>query len=450
MIETIPISDFIWRDPATGNVCDLLVERKAVKDIVGRSEKNDQTRQLERMHYTNSGGTNVLLIDGEISEVSKSKAFDHGGRPSVWDPEIRYFDKEIQGQTTAIVKPEHLLVYLTCLMTNGAINVMLAGEQTLGQLLASYTVCCGNRFKKAFTDLNCFNRASKDVRKLQTESPTVFNSKSKLDHKRKQERSSIRDYEEYYNCRLQHQRNDTEKNFVLRFATSGAFWEEYKAGMKKKLSSFSLNGADSAITKFGRNLKNIEVEGTQRLWFEKDNSNVEYDVDFEQLPLNGHLSASGDKFAMFQCFNRETKYASVQFFAVWQRGEELLTYIHTQLVQTESSGCSIAERIRQIAQQFTKHYFREKGNDAHQRLCLLLTNLPDGRKKYNQAISQGRLEPLSSQVAGDDLLSIFLCTLTRDFGATCLNLGQIDAARIVQYASFELVRQVAQNQMHFS
>ena len=133
-VHTIPVSDFVWQRadaPAGGavgsavsrtdEILNLLVERKAVKDIVGRSAKDDQSRQLERMAYLNGadmGGVNILLIDGDPLHAKDCAAYGAAGQVSCWDPERRYYARG-EGQNggmanveegTAIVNFEHLFV----------------------------------------------------------------------------------------------------------------------------------------------------------------------------------------------------------------------------------------------------------------------------------------------------------------------------------------------------
>lgn len=145
-IETIPISDFIWRSGG-GGIANVLVERKAIKDIVGRSVKDDQTRQLERMSFTNPDGSNVLLIDGDVCEVATAKAYGHNERSSVWDPDVRYFDAATFGEMgTAIRTPDDLLVYIAALITNGSIKVAMFGDSTLAKMMAGYTLYVADKF----------------------------------------------------------------------------------------------------------------------------------------------------------------------------------------------------------------------------------------------------------------------------------------------------------------
>ena len=86
--QQVPISDFCFR--AGDGIAPVLVERKAIRDIVGRSSSDDQTRQLERMANVNPSGTNILLLDGELGVTDIAEPFGAGDRPSCWDPQIRY------------------------------------------------------------------------------------------------------------------------------------------------------------------------------------------------------------------------------------------------------------------------------------------------------------------------------------------------------------------------
>lgn len=158
---------------------------------------------------------------------------------------------------------------------------------------------------------------------------------------------------------------------------------------------------------------------------------------------------------MFQCFDRSSDppgFASARIVSVWLRGIELLDYVHLQYIANNKGGTPMSV-IRQLAKNFVHLHFssspKSKGT-SHHRLCLFLTNLPNGRKQYNNTTKLKK--PLPQGTLGDDLLCMFLSALSCEFGVTCLNLSQHGPARVSdlqQHICLELVRSVSQSCMHF-
>eukprot|EP00392_Amoebophrya_sp_AT5.2_P013022 g13133.t1 len=505
-IETVPISDFVWKNAATGSVFNVLIERKAVKDIVGRSVKDDQTRQLERMACVNATGTSVLIVDGELCHARNTIAYDSAGKDSVWNPRARYFGEfgeGLQGRplTTAIRDHAEMLVYFAAVLTNGKIRVSLADQVTLEQVLSGYSLALAgaiggaeayaaarslgataplSRAKQLFTDMQDFQTASAAVRAKQQPLNPKWNAED-LRRRKCAHNTAVATGSHILSgsvtltatskggsstrsgAPVEPEVARGRAELEVHFAASAAFWEMYKDGIKDELKAAALQGgAEHTITRFGRNGRSIEAEGPSGKWMPMTNLESGATSTWKQLPeQKAALAHIHDRRVCLQSVRNSKparveaaslSAASAKVLGMWVKGEELLCFLRQEYndaalgppvaAADTRSPTAVTVFLAAVAAKFVKYSYGKTEREHHVRRVLYITNLDDGRAKY--ARKYAGQPPCAWE--GDELLSIFVAILTIQFEVTCLNFGKFGAAhasKLTQYLGYELAKQLA-------
>ncbi|KNC78694.1 hypothetical protein SARC_08883 [Sphaeroforma arctica JP610] len=185
VIEHVPQSDFVWTSKPSGGVMNVLMERKAIRDIVSRSATNAHLVQLATMcriscssqrcvasilrhdrpltyptetpiqipvtplspllsrhvynAVRNTQGFNILLLDGDVKEVHGAKAM-HSRKHllSCWDPDVRFFgyidaQEDLQpAETHTLGRPRGLPTTCTDIRSSEHLLVQMAALITHG------------------------------------------------------------------------------------------------------------------------------------------------------------------------------------------------------------------------------------------------------------------------------------------------------------------------------
>ena len=149
--HVIPISDFIFRRGGEkGEILNVLIERKAMKDIIGCSNENRHIPQLERMFNINSDGCNILMIEGPIARAADHRFYGDKNLLSVWNPNVRhqsgYSDARVEvGSVTTIRNHVEMVSQLACIVTNGSINLVLSVEGDQCRTMSALTAVLAKR-----------------------------------------------------------------------------------------------------------------------------------------------------------------------------------------------------------------------------------------------------------------------------------------------------------------
>ncbi len=265
------------------------------------------------------------------------------------------------------------------------------------------------------------------------------------------------------------------------FKPTSSFWALYKDGVKDSLRSFSLNDAESRITRFGKNLKNVVREG--RTWVTPDWEGVDFSGDFVEAgsstggsaggsgcrPVLENLEMASDAAVLqLQCFDSVPGRASARVFCAWEKGEAVLNLVHNAVFDCccNGSGTPIAvdlviAALQSAAHQFvSSRYGTSREIPIHHRRCMFLTNLDDGRTKYSRSTMLQKRLPSIHGLPGhglswdvDRLLAMWIGILTTEYRVTCLTFGKHGlafASTLVQYMGLELARAMSRGEMHFT
>eukprot|EP01063_Lacrimia_lanifica_P028624 TRINITY_DN4211_c0_g1_i1.p1 TRINITY_DN4211_c0_g1~~TRINITY_DN4211_c0_g1_i1.p1 ORF type:complete len:1116 (+),score=290.41 TRINITY_DN4211_c0_g1_i1:204-3551(+) len=464
-VQSVPASDFVWQRTGTGEVLQVLMERKTISDIVSRSVRDDQTHQLEVMQAVNPHGVNVLIIDGDLTAAKRCTAFGHRDRVSVWDPRVRYavastaMEEEYGAarlapvaRTTGLRGYEGILVYLAALLTHGGTRLLLASDQPVRHLVAAMTATVAADAGPALhPDLTAFrkatNAAAADLRDGTRPGARACDVRKAARAKAQQE-AALRE------CKSLPSGGDV----CLRFSATPAFWEEYKAGTKLGLKAASLNDPDARVTGgFGRNKHSVVAEGAA--WFDVHalsallQRDVGVGVAAEFVELSGATQreaapqlAAGASYATVSCV--ANGYASSKLLMVWENGLSVLNHIHDELRAAGNAADKVVPCVQAAATAWLAARFPPLA--PHHRRIVFLTSVANSLKQFARAAVA-----VPAPAPGPEpnhLLALFACVLTQRHSVTCLTFGSNGAAfaaKLLQYASWELAAGAAHGRMHF-
>ena len=479
-VQQMTSCDYAFADRLRAKVYNVLFQRRFAQQIVDQSSTVGTTRQLEALSSLNqtTKPSNILLLDGNL-DVEQPPMTPRRVRanPSFFDPNVRYLCRE-QGVVSDIRTQEDLLVYLSCILTHGRIQIVTSHEKFTPSTSAVSIMTGFTAAISATQPDNICNFVSetrdqfhKKIGEISKKQQTAGWNRFAKDERMKKQEEDLQKYK-LWNVGKSLRISIGGHDLFLSFAATPPFWHRFVMGLRKDAE---LKGDTQFQELVAREVKWAKpYQGIDHLFYNDitADGSAYYDSDefktvFKELPRTKGSVPFEDHGAVFQAHRADghSALASVEFRVFWFSDSEILDFVHTGYNRMCTKGGTAhytginLKALRAMAFLFIKKYIlrREEVESrpgyallrSYERACLFITNMDIGQKAY---ASNKQHAPLPKGITVDILLPIFDAFLTM-YGVSVINLrknGPAVTTQIIKYVTFELVHSIKNNALHFT